>query len=193
ALDDCYFTLEWIVKNAKELKINQNQIFVGGESAGGGLVAALSLYARDKGDINIAFQMPLYPMLDNKTIYSHLKNSDAPLWDYKTNKVAWDIYLEDVKDNVPIYAVPSLVDNLTNIPPTCTFVGELDLFYNEVVEYVNKLKNSNVPVFFETYKSSYHAFEKRIPNAEVSKKAKKHVVDCFNYACKNYFAENNKC
>lgn len=46
--------------------MRRDKIFVGGNSAGGGMTAALTLYARDRGEVNIAFQMPLYPMLDDR-------------------------------------------------------------------------------------------------------------------------------
>lgn len=50
----------------KKLGIGYEKFAVGGESAGGGLAAALCIYARDKGNASIAFQMPLYPMLDDR-------------------------------------------------------------------------------------------------------------------------------
>lgn len=46
--------------------MRRDKIFIGGNSAGGGMTAALTLYARDRGEVNIAFQMPLYPMLDDR-------------------------------------------------------------------------------------------------------------------------------
>src|SRR5690554_3151528 len=63
ALEDCFQTLVWIKKNSHSLGINDNQIMVGGESAGGGLAVALSFYARDKHEDSISFLMPLYPMI----------------------------------------------------------------------------------------------------------------------------------
>ncbi|WP_297638937.1 alpha/beta hydrolase fold domain-containing protein, partial [uncultured Clostridium sp.] len=68
ALLDSYESLLWMKENAEELGIRENQLMVGGESAGGGLTAALTLYARDKGEVKIAFQMPLYPMIDDRMI-----------------------------------------------------------------------------------------------------------------------------
>jgi acetyl esterase/lipase len=59
ALEDSYWTLKYIREHAQELGIRENQLMVGGESAGGGLTAALCLYARDKGEVNISYQMPL--------------------------------------------------------------------------------------------------------------------------------------
>ena len=64
ALEDCWAALKYMYESAGELGIDRKRIVVGGESAGGGLAAALCLYARDRGEIPIAFQIPLYPMLD---------------------------------------------------------------------------------------------------------------------------------
>lgn len=47
-LEDCYDTLCWMKEHCEELCINKNQLFVAGESAGGGLTAALSFYAKIK-------------------------------------------------------------------------------------------------------------------------------------------------
>lgn len=65
-LEDCYAALLFLKVHADELGINDAQIMVGGESAGGGLTVATCLLARDIGEVNIAFQMPLYPMLDDR-------------------------------------------------------------------------------------------------------------------------------
>lgn len=66
ALDDCYTALIWMRDNVIRLDIREDQLAVAGESAGGGLTAALTLLARDRGEVNIAFQMPIYPMLDDR-------------------------------------------------------------------------------------------------------------------------------
>ena len=41
ALHDCYAALKYLKEHAQDLGINSSQIMVGGESAGGGLAAAL--------------------------------------------------------------------------------------------------------------------------------------------------------
>ena len=64
ALEDAYLALKWLKEHAREYGVRLDQLFIGGNSAGGGLAAALSLLARDRGEVNIAFQIPLYPMLD---------------------------------------------------------------------------------------------------------------------------------
>ena len=78
ALEDCYSALKYLKNNADSLGANSGRIMVGGESAGGGLTAVLCMYARDKREVNIAFQMPLYPMLDNLDTQSS-KDNHAPV------------------------------------------------------------------------------------------------------------------
>ena len=66
ALDDCYASLLYLKANAASLGVRADQLIIGGESAGGGLCAAVCIRARDEGTVNVAFQMPLYPMLDDR-------------------------------------------------------------------------------------------------------------------------------
>jgi acetyl esterase/lipase len=190
ALEDCYEALLWMKNNAKELGIRDNQLMVGGESAGGGLTAALTLYARDKDEVNIAFQMPLYPMIDDRMTSESAKENNAPAWNSNSNKWAWKLYLGELfEKNVPAYAAASRATDYSNLPPTVTFVGDLEPFRDETFEYVNNLRKADVPVNFEMYKGCYHAFDIICSKSEVSKKATSFLIDSFNYAVENYFAE----
>ena len=81
---------------------------VGGESAGGGLAIALTYMARDKKEVNIAYQMPLYPMIDNlDTITS--KDNHGKVWNTKRNHFGWKVYLRKnaKKEDVDPYASPA--------------------------------------------------------------------------------------
>jgi acetyl esterase/lipase len=191
ALQDCYETLLWMKSHAKELGIRDNQLMVGGDSAGGGLAAALALYARDKGEVALAFQMPLYPMLDDRMTSKSAKNSSALVWNAKSNYHAWNLYLGELLGaaNVPYYAAPARADDYSNLPPTATFVGELEIFRDETVQYVENLRKAGVPVDFEIYEGCYHAFEQICPKAEISKEAFAFIINSFKYAVENYFAE----
>lgn len=190
ALDDCYDTLIWMKSHAKELSIRDDQLMVGGESAGGGLTAAISLYARDRGEVNIAFQMPLYPMIDDRMKTESAKENNAPIWDSNMNKWAWKLYLGELygKD-VPPYAAPARTTDYNNLPPTVTFVGDVEPFRDETIKYVQHLKESGVSVEFEIYKGCYHGFDIISPKADVSKKAISFFMNSFKYAVDHYFAE----
>ena len=107
ALEDSYAALKFLKDNSNYLGVNVNQIMIGGESAGGGLTVALCMYARDKKEVNIAFQMPLYPMLDDRDTASS-KNNKSPIWNTKRNHKAWEMYLGKLyKKDVPKYASPA--------------------------------------------------------------------------------------
>jgi len=193
ALEDSYTALLWMKDNASALGIRENQLMVGGESAGGGLTAALTLYARDKGEVAIAFQMPLYPMLDDRMSSESAKDNNAPVWNSKSNTNAWKLYLGDLfgTANVKRYAAPARAEDYSNLPPTATFVGDLEPFRDETIQYVENLRNAGVPVNFELYKGCYHAFETICPNAEVSKKALSFLLNSYKYAVDHYFAEQS--
>ena len=66
AIEDCYAGLVWMTAEAPSLGIDVKRVAIAGASGGGGLTAALALMARDKDGPSIIFQMPLYPMLDNR-------------------------------------------------------------------------------------------------------------------------------
>jgi len=89
ALNDCYDTLLWMKNNAEKLEINDSRLCVVGASAGEGLTAATTLYAKDKGEANTVFQMPIYPMLKDKmNTPSMTLNKDSFVWDYERNRIA---------------------------------------------------------------------------------------------------------
>lgn len=191
ALLDCYETLLWIKNNAKLLGIKDNQIMAGGESAGGGLTAALCLYSRDKGEVAIAFQMPLYPMLDDTMETYSARNNNAPVWNSNSNLASWKLYLGDLfgSADVPYYAAPARAEDFSRLPPAVTFVGDLEPFRDEVTEFFENLKKAGVPVDFKIFEGCYHAFEQMCPDAAVSKRAVSFVLNSFKYAVQNYFAD----
>jgi acetyl esterase/lipase len=191
ALEDCYETLYWIKKNAKELGIKSNQIFIGGDSAGGGLTAATTLYARDKGEVNIAFQMPLYPMIDDKMNTRSAKDNNAPVWNSVSNATAWKIYLGNLfgTEKVPKYAAPIRETNYSNLPPAWTFVGSIEPFFDETVAYFNHLREFGVTANISVYDGCYHGFDQFNAKAYVTRKARNELIDNFKYAVNNYFAE----
>lgn len=190
AFDDGYTALRWMQAHAAALGYRPNQLAVGGESAGGGLAAALSLYARDQGDVRIAFQMPFYPMLDDRMTSESARDNNAPVWDSVSNTSAWKLYLGPLLGReVPPYAAPARATDYRGLPPTITFVGELELFRDETLAYVDYLRKAGVPTDFELYPGCYHAFDSFAPWAAVSKKATAFWLSRFSYAVQHHFAE----
>jgi len=180
AIHDCYGSLLWLKQNAAALGVREDQLFVIGMSAGGGLTAALSLLARDRTDIRIAHQMPLYPMIDHRMITASSRDNDAPVWGSRHNRIAWDLYLGDLsRGDVPKYASPALETDYAGLPPTTTYVGELDPFLDETVAYVDALRAAGVPAEFRRYPGCYHGFDMIRAGAKVSRDAKQFLCDRF--------------
>ena len=189
AIEDCYTALLWMKEHTADLGIRSDQLMVGGESAGGGLTAALTLLARDRGEVNIAFQMPLYPMLDDRMVTESARENDAPVWNSDYNRLAWRMYLGPLfGGQVPAHAAAARANDYHALPPTATFVGDLEPFRDETVRYIADLKAAGVPVHFAVYPGCYHAFDLVAPGAEVSKQAVAALMESFSYAVKHYFS-----
>jgi len=190
ALHDSYGALLWLKENAAALGVREDQLFVMGASAGGGLTAAVSLLARDRGDVRIAHQLPLYPMIDHRMVTDSARDNDAPLWGSKHNRLAWDLYLEGLAgSDVPKYASPSLETDYADLPPTTTFVGELDPFLDETVAYAEGLRAAGVAVELRTYPGCYHGFDMVRPGAKVSREANGFLCERFAAAVDHDFAK----
>ena len=193
ALEDCYAALLWLRDNGEAYGMRQDQIFIGGNSAGGGLTAAVSLYARDKGEPALAFQMPLYPMIDDRPTPSSTDNY-APVWNSALNNGAWQLYLGDYcgSAEVPIYAAPGRAGDYSGFPPVCTFVGSIDPFFDETVTFIEKLKQNNIPVHFKTFDGCFHAFDQMCLGANIAKQAISFLMESYMFAVNNYFSPQGK-
>lgn len=179
ALDDCYDALLWLRDHAGDLGVASDQLVVGGESAGGGLTAAVTLLARDRGEVAVAFQVPLYPMIDDRPTASSTDNT-APVWNSATNDVAWDLYLGGLRGgDVPATAAPARAEDLTGLPPTLTFFGDREPFRDEIVGFVGRLAAAGVPVRSREFAGAFHAFDMMAPNAPVSRRARAFLLDGF--------------
>ena len=164
ALDDCYAALLWLRDHADELGVASDQIFVGGESAGGGLAVATCLLARDRGEVSVAYQMPLYPMLDWRDTESS-RDNHGRVWNTKRNHWGWKGYLGDLwgSDDVPAYASPALAEDLSDMPPCYTFVNDGEPFFSETLAYVRRLQAADVPAECNVYHGDVHAFDMLTP------------------------------
>lgn len=190
AIEDCYDALLYLKDRANELEINRNQLMVGGESAGGGLCAALCMMARDKGEVNIAYQMPLYPMLDNFDTETSADNH-GKVWNTRKNHIAWRLYLrKNARKQVSPYAAPARQTDYANLPSAYSFVGDGEPFYAETCTYINNLKKAGAQAELDVYPSNMHAFDMMKPQLAISRQAAGAFNRQFEYARDHYFAEN---
>lgn len=169
-VDDCYATLCWLADQAGDLDLDSARIVVAGESAGGGLAAAVALMARDKAGPQLAGQMLIYPMLDDRTATPDPALEPVALWTYDDQLTAWGAYLGPDPVDSP-YATPLRAGDLGGLPPTYLEVGELDIFRAEDLEYARQLMQAGSPVEFHLHPCVPHAFDLLAPMADVSRRA----------------------
>ena len=156
ALDDAHATLRWLRAEAGALGIEPDRVAVGGASAGGGLAAELCQRAHDEGD-PVAFQLLVYPMLDDRTRSVDRDGRGRLSWSPASNRYAWRSYLGAGADSPPPYAVAARRADLSGLPPAWIGVGDLDLFHAEDVAYAERLAAAGVPVRLRVVTGMYHA------------------------------------
>ncbi len=162
-LEDCYAALTWLTGLPA---VDSRRVAIGGASAGGGLAAALALLARDRGEVAPAFQLLVYPMLDDRSSMTAPK-PHYRLWSPHSNHFGWTAYLGDADRQV---AVPGRRTDLGGLPPAWIGVGTHDLFHDEDLAYAERLREAGVPCDVETVPGVFHGFDIWVPKAAVSRR-----------------------
>ncbi|GLY90788.1 alpha/beta hydrolase [Actinoallomurus iriomotensis] len=162
--DDCFAALRWLHDDGAGLGVDPARVAVGGASAGGGLAAAVVQRACDEA-VPVAFQLLVYPMLDDRTALrrDHQGRGDL-LWTPRSNTYAWTCYLghEPRAGEPRPYAAAARREDLTGLPPAWIGVGDLDLFYDEDVDYARRLREAGVRADLRVEPGMYHAAEVRL-------------------------------
>jgi acetyl esterase/lipase len=169
---DNYAALRWLHANAADLGVDPNRIAVMGESAGGGHAALLGIEARNRGEVPLALQLLIYPMLDDRTGSSRRTSEHhGMIWSPASNRFGWSSFLGMTPGGrkVPAAAVPARVADLAGLPPTFIAVGALDLFVAEDIEYARRLIAAGVPTELHVIPGAVHGFEEFSPDASLVK------------------------
>ena len=176
AIEDCYAALGWLVANVDELGVDASRLGVMGESAGGGLAAALTLLVRDRREYTLAFQHLIYPMLDDRTCVTVDPHPFVGhfIWTPQSNAFGWSSLLgvPPGSPGVSPYAAAARADSLAGLPPAYIATGGLDLFLEEDMEYARRLMRHGVAVEMHVYPGAYHVFN-IAPDAHVAVNARR--------------------
>lgn len=199
ALQDNYSALNYLFNHAQEYRIDQDHIFLWGESAGGNLTAGLALYNRDHYQFPIAAQILFAPMLDYRTgteqsLYKS-KAAGEVSWTPKSNAFAWSLLgnVAEIEKMGPDprlkmisktdylgYFSPSVAKDKSNLPPTYIFVGDIDLFAQESLAYANDLLNADTPVEITVAEGLFHWFDRANPQATRTQEYYRNLFGYFN-------------
>ncbi len=162
--EDCYAGLQWLTDKADRLGVDPARIGIIGESAGGGLAAAVAQMARDLNGPKLAAQILVYPMLDHRTGSQACQHNNRMtgefVWNRSSNQFGWGALRGDYQpdDHRKGWFSPALADNLAGLPPTWVGTGSLDLFFDEDLDYAKRLVDAGVPLELHVYPGGPHAF-----------------------------------
>jgi acetyl esterase/lipase len=180
-LEDGYATLAWIAEHASELGIDPDRLGVAGESAGGGLAAALALLARDRGGPALCFQFLGFPELDDRLETPSMRAfTDTPMFNRLDAEFSWDHYLggAGIRGGVGVsaYAAPARAGDLAGLPPAYVLVCEFDPVRDEGLQYAQRLIQAGVATELHLFPGTFHG-SIGVPDAQVSRRMRAEQVD----------------
>ncbi|MCH0566251.1 MULTISPECIES: alpha/beta hydrolase [unclassified Streptomyces] len=161
AIEQNYAVAQWIVREGPANGLDATRIAVAGDSVGGNMSAALTLMAKERGDVALAQQVLFYPVTDaafdtpsyHQFAEGYFLRRDAMQW-------FWDQYTTDENQRAEITASPlrATTDQLRGLPPALVITGEADVLRDEGEAYASKLRQAGVPVTAVRYQGIIHDF-----------------------------------
>jgi acetyl esterase/lipase len=161
AIEQNYTVARWIVTDGAAKGLDASRIAVAGDSVGGNMTAALTLMAKERGDVPLVQQVLFYPVTDanfdtpsyHQFAEGYFLRRDAMQW-------FWDQYTADPAERARITASPlrATTEQLAGLPPALVITGEADVLRDEGEAYANKLRQAGVPVIAVRYQGIIHDF-----------------------------------
>jgi acetyl esterase len=161
AIEQGYATAQWITREGDSKGLDPSRIAVAGESVGGDMTAALTLMAKERGDVRFVHAGMYYPVTDAAMdTASYDEFADGPYLTRKSMEWFWDAYTTDPDERSEITASPNqaTIEQLSGLPPTLLLVDEADVLRDEGEAYAAKLRLADVPVTTVRYDGTIRDF-----------------------------------
>ncbi|MEV4262111.1 alpha/beta hydrolase [Kribbella sp. NPDC049584] len=158
-LEECYAALQWIAREGSSAGLDASRLAVAGNSVGGNLSAALTMYARDHDGPQIKVQLLLYPATDARfDTESYQEFADGRFLALDFMKFGWDVYAPDEATRRNPYAAPlqARPDQLRGLPPAVIHTSGNDVLRDEGQAYGHKLDEAGVDVVSVMYVGQIH-------------------------------------
>jgi acetyl esterase len=161
AIEQGYATAQWVVREGTRHDLDPGRMAVAGESVGGNMAAALTLMAKERGDVSFAQASMYYPVTDAAMdTRSYEEFAEGYYLTRRSMEWFWDAYIPDPGQRGKITASPNqaTVEQLEGLPPTLLLVDEVDPLRDEGEAYAAKLRLAGVPVTTVRYDGVVHDF-----------------------------------
>lgn len=157
AVDDAYASTRYVLDHAGEFGIDEGQVAVGGESAGGNLAAVTALKLRHSDATPLTFQLLVYPLVDfNDDSPSMREFADGHFITVDLLEYFARHYL-GTQDRGQQDASPLNAD-LRDLPPAFVLTAECDPLRDQGEAYARKLADAGVPVTRKRHDGMIHPF-----------------------------------
>jgi acetyl esterase/lipase len=176
--EDCYRGLVWLQEQASALGFDEDRIVLMGVSGGGGLAAACSLLARDRGRPQVRGQLLMYPMLDdrNNSGSAH-QMADVGIWRQQDNAYAWRQVLGDEPGTVSEFAAPARATDLSGLPPTYLDAGSAETFRDEIVDFAQRIWLAGGSADLHVWDGGFHGFDLVAPESALGRASWQTKID----------------
>ncbi|MER5928020.1 alpha/beta hydrolase [Streptomyces mirabilis] len=158
AIEQAYATAHWITAKGAEEGLDAARLAVAGDSVGGNMTAALTLMAKQRGDVTFVHQSLYYPVTDAaQDTESYREFADGPYLTAKAMAWFWDCYTTDPAQRAEITASP-LRASLQELPPALVIVDDSDVLRDEGEAYARRLTQADVPTTSIRINGTLHDF-----------------------------------
>jgi len=160
AVEDAFASVKWVAKHAAELRVDAHRMALVGDSAGGNLVAAISILARDNGGPHIALQVLRYGSVDMTSLDTDSGRKFATGYRLLRSDVEWfrDLYVPDESQRRDWRASPLLAPDLSNLPPAIIMTAEFDILHDQGEAFADRLAEAGNQVTYKCYDGLIHGF-----------------------------------
>jgi len=161
ANEQSYAVAQWVTAHGAEKGLNASRLAVAGDSVGGNMAIALTLMAKERGDVRFAQQVLFYPVTDAAfDTPSYREFAEGYFLAREGMKWFWDQYTTSEEDRAQITASPlrASIEQLTGLPPALVITGEADVLRDEGEAFAAKLRQAGVPVTQVRFGGIIHDF-----------------------------------
>src|SRR3954471_23710046 len=161
AIEQGYATARWIVREGAANGLDPERLAIAGDSVGGGMTAAITLMAQERGDVRFVHQSMYYPVTDAAMdTGSYAQFAEGYFLTAKSMAWFWDCYCPDLDRRSEPFASPlrASEEQLAGLPPALLIVDEADVLRDEGEAYAARLRGAGVAVTTVRYDGITHDF-----------------------------------
>jgi acetyl esterase len=161
AIEQAYATARWIVRDGSAEGLDGSRLAVAGDSVGGNMAAALTILAKQRGDVTFVHQSLYYPVTDAaQDTDSYREFADGPFLTAKAMAWYWDAYLpeRDERSEITVSPLRASLDDLAGLPEAFVIVDENDVLRDEGEAYARRLTAAGVRTTSVRFNGVCHDF-----------------------------------